>query len=168
MRGYKNFESDPHPGDLRHKIEIGYTENTVNENGYPEPRDVVVCRVWAAVTDAGNQHYRSADVMNTEAVINFTIRFREDIKPGMWVRFQGEKWNISTLGEYSFKRTYLGLKASIAKGVSGCSRSTPRWRTSVSRLSRAYGGQPRPTRIRLCSIVFIPARQRKPAIMTTM
>ena len=79
MRGYKNFESDPHPGDLRHKIEIGYTENTVNENGYPEPRDVVVCRVWAAVTDAGNQHYRSADVMNTEAVINFTIRFREDI-----------------------------------------------------------------------------------------
>ena len=135
MRGYKNFDSDPHPGDLRHMIEIGYTENQINENGYmieigytenqinengyPEPTDVVVCRVWAAVTDAGNQHYRSADVMNTEAVINFTIRYREDIKPGMWVRFQGDKWNISTLGEYSFKRTYLGLKASIAKGVSG-------------------------------------------------
>ena len=119
MRGYKNFESDPHPGDLRHKIEIGYTENAINENGYPTPTDVVVCRVWAAVTDAGNQHYRAADVMNTEAVINFTIRYRKDIKPGMWVRFQGEKWNISTLGEYSFKRTYLGLKASLAKGVSG-------------------------------------------------
>ena len=119
MRGYKNFESDPHPGELRHKIEIGYTENTINENGYPAPTDVVVCRVWAAVTDAGNQHYRAADVMNTEAVINFTIRYREDIKPGMWGRFQGEKWNISTLGEYSFKRTYLGLKASLAKGVSG-------------------------------------------------
>ena len=83
MRGYKNFDSDPHPGDLRHMIEIGYTENQINENGYPEPTDVVVC------------------------------------KPGMWVRFQGDKWNISTLGEYSFKRTYLGLKASIAKGVSG-------------------------------------------------
>ena len=33
--------------------------------------------------------------------------------------FQDEKWIISTLGEYSFKKTYLGLKASIAKGVSG-------------------------------------------------
>ena len=33
--------------------------------------------------------------------------------------FQDEKWIISTLGEDSFKRTYLGLKASIAKGVSG-------------------------------------------------
>ena len=101
MRGYKNFESDPHPGDLRHLVEIGYTENTINENGYPEPNDVVVCRTWASV------------------VLNFTIRYRSDIKPGMWVRFRGEKWDISTLGEYSFKRTYLGLKASLSKGVSG-------------------------------------------------
>ena len=119
MRGYKNFESDPHPGDLRHLVEIGYTENTVNQNGYPEPNDIVVCRTWASVVDAGNQHYRAADVMNTEQVINFTIRYRDDVKPGMWVRFRGEKWDISTLGEYAFKRTYLGLKASLSKGVSG-------------------------------------------------
>ena len=75
MRGYKNFESDPHPGDLRHLVEIGYTENSINANGYPEPKDVVVCKVWAACTDAGNQHYRAADVMNTEQVLNFTIRY---------------------------------------------------------------------------------------------
>ena len=119
MRGYKNFESSPHPGDLRHLVEIGYTENEVNEEGYPEPTDVVICKVWAAAVDAGNQHYRAADAMNTEAVINFTIRYRTDVKPGMWVRFQGEKWNISTLGEYQFKRTFLGLKATLSKGVSG-------------------------------------------------
>ena len=119
MRGYKNFDGTPRPGDLRHLVEIGYTQNAVNENGYPEPTDVVVCRVWASATDAGNQHYRSADTMNTEGVVNFTIRYRADVKPGMWVLFQGEKWTISTLGEYSFRKTYLGLKASIAKGVSG-------------------------------------------------
>ena len=119
MRGYKNFEGTPHPGDLCHLVEIGYTENAINVNGYPEPKDVVLCRVWASAIDAGNQHYRAADVMNTEQVINFTIRYRKDVKPGMWVKFQDEKWIISTLGEYSFKKTYLGLKASIAKGVSG-------------------------------------------------
>ena len=119
MRGYKNFEGTPHPVDLCHLVEIGYTENRINENGYPEPKDVVLCRVWASAVDAGNQHYRAADVMNTEQVINFTIRYRKDVKPGMWVKFQDEKWIISTLGEYSFKKTYLGLKASIAKGVSG-------------------------------------------------
>ena len=119
MRGYKNFEGSPHPGDLRHLVEIGYTENAINENGYPEATDVVICCVWADAVDAGNQHYRSADVMNTEAVINFTIRYRSDIRPGMWVRFKGEKWSISTLGEYQFRHTYLGLKASLSKGVSG-------------------------------------------------
>ena len=117
MRGYKNFESDPHPGDLRNLVEIGYTENVINANGYPEATDVVVCKVWASATDAGNQHFRAADTINTEAVINFTIRFRDDIKPGMWVRFRDEKWIISTLGEYEFKRRYLGLKASTVKGV---------------------------------------------------
>ena len=119
MRGYKNFDATPHPGDLRHLVEIGYTVNEINENGYPVATDVVACEVWAGVIDAGNQHYRSADTMNTEAVINFTIRHRRDVKPGMWVLFQGEKWDISTLGEYGFRRDYLGLKASIAKGVSG-------------------------------------------------
>ena len=119
MRGYKNFDGTPHPGDLKHRIQIGYTVNAINENGYPAPDDVILCTVWASATDAGNQHYRSADTMNTEGVINFTIRYRGDVKPGMWVLFNGEKWVISTLGEYSFKHTYLGLKASVGKGVSG-------------------------------------------------
>lgn len=119
MRGYKNFDATPHPGDLRHLVEIGYTENAINEYGYPVPKDVVVCRVWASVIDAGNQAYRAADAKNTEAVVNFTIRYRSDIRPGMWVKFRDMKWHISTLGEYGFSRAYLGLKASISEGVSG-------------------------------------------------
>ena len=31
----------------------------------------------------------------------------------MWVRFEDEKWDISTLGVYGFSHNYLGLKASI-------------------------------------------------------
>ena len=119
MRGYKNFESDPHPGDLRHLVEIGYTENFVNANGYPEPHDIVVCRVWASAIEAGNQTFRAADTVNAEGVINFTIRYRSDVHPGMWVKFLGDKRVITTMGEYEFKRRYLGLKASVSKGVSG-------------------------------------------------
>lgn len=119
MRGYKNFDSAPHPGELKHQVEIGYTENVINENGYPVPTDVVICKVWASAEDAGNQHYRAADEMNAEAVTNFTIRYRPDIVPGMWVKFQGDKWYISVLGQHGFKRRYLGLKAAVSKGVSG-------------------------------------------------
>ena len=117
MRGYKNFEASPHPGDLRHLVEIGVTENEISENGYGEPLDRIICKVWASATDAGNQHFRVADSDNAEAVINFTIRHRGDIKPGMWVRYLDEKWRITTLGEYEYKRRYLGLKASIVKGI---------------------------------------------------
>jgi len=119
LRGYKSFDGTPHPGDLRHRVQIGYTENSINENGYPEPKDVILCKVWASAIDAGNQRYRAADVMNTEQVVNFTIRYRADIVPGMWVLFRNKKWHISTLGEYGFRGHYLGLKASVSEGVSG-------------------------------------------------
>ena len=73
-------------------------------------------------------NFALADLIGVGSAVPISVRLgqkeekaalKKDIKPGMWVRFQGDKWNISTLGEYSFKRTYLGLKASIAKGVSG-------------------------------------------------
>ena len=79
MRGYKNFEGTPHPGDLCHLVEIGYTENAINANGYPEPKDVVVCRVWASAVDAGNQHYRAADVMNTEQILNYGAAAQKNV-----------------------------------------------------------------------------------------
>ena len=37
MRGYKSFESNPRPGDLRHLIEIGYTENVIAHQGVLDP-----------------------------------------------------------------------------------------------------------------------------------
>lgn len=117
MRGYKNFESNPHPGNLNQRIEIGYTDNKINENGFQTKRDVIVCKTWAIATDAGNQHYRDSDQINTDQVINFTIRYRRDVKAGMWVLFNGIKYMIETLGEYGFKRTYLGLKATHTEGI---------------------------------------------------
>ena len=50
MRGYKNFEANPHPGSLRHLVEIGYTENAINENGFPEPTDHVICKARMRAT----------------------------------------------------------------------------------------------------------------------
>ena len=119
MRGYKSFDTQPHPGHLRHRVGIGYTENVINANGYPEPVDTVICTVWAAAVDAGNQSFRAADTKNTERVINFTIRHRDDVRQGMWVMFKGEKWMIGALNEYGFSGRYLGFKASAVKGVSG-------------------------------------------------
>ena len=109
----------PHPGELRQLVEIGRTVHEINENGFPVETEQVICQVWAKAEDGDSRYFTSGDAENTERGIWFTIRWRSDVQPGMWVLFQGEKWNISTLGEYSFRKKYLGLKASIAKGVSG-------------------------------------------------
>ena len=111
--------NSPHPGQLRHMVEIGRTVNAANENGYPVETDEVVCRVWAGIEDDSSRYFIAGDAETAERGLCFVIRWRGDVTPGMWVRFRDEKWQISTLGEYEFKRAYLGLKASIAKGVSG-------------------------------------------------
>lgn len=117
MRGYKNFESNPHPGDLNQRIKIGKTDTITNGEGYPQSVDKIICTVWANATDAGNQFFRGADAETAEQVVNFTIRYRKDVFSGMWVLFQGRKWNITSMGEYQFKKRYLGIKANLVEGV---------------------------------------------------
>lgn len=117
MRTY--HKNVPHPGELRHRIEIGKTEHTVNENGYPEATDTVICTVWASVSDNSSRRIQTADSAVMEAGRLFVIRFRDDIQLGMWVRFQNEKWTIAALDGYGHQRRYLGLQAYRAKVVSG-------------------------------------------------
>ena len=56
----------PHPGDLRHKIDIGVTTNVVNENGYPVETDSVLHHVWAGVEDESSRWFHAADADNAE------------------------------------------------------------------------------------------------------
>ena len=107
----------PHPGQLRHMVEIGRTTNTVNENGYPEAADQVICRVWAGCEDDSSRYFFSSDAENTERSLCFIIRWRSDIHAGMWVMWNGEKQIITKVGEYDFKRRYMKLTTEFVKGV---------------------------------------------------
>ena len=107
----------PNPGQLRHMVAIGRTVNTVNENGYPAEADTVVCRVWAAVQDESSGYTHTGDADNAERGLRFVIRWRSDIRPGMWVMWRDEKQRITRLGEFDFKRRYLELVTESHKGV---------------------------------------------------
>ena len=108
----------PHPGELRHKVSIGKTENAVNANGYPEATDTVVCRVWAGITDdASSRYFSSSGAENAQRGLNFVIRWRNDVKAGMWVMWNDEKQLITEIGEYDFKRRYMKLLTQSVKGV---------------------------------------------------
>ena len=112
----------PHPGQLRHMVEIGRTVNAINENGYPEETDEIVCRVWAAVEDDSSRRAAIEFVGQAETAergLCFAIRWRGDILPGMWVLWNGEKQTITKLGEYDFKRRYLKLTTMASREVGG-------------------------------------------------
>ena len=109
----------PHPGQLRHMVEIGRTVNAVNENGYPVETDEVVCRVWVAVEDGSSRYLIAGDVEIATRGLIFIIRWRGDILPGMWVRFREERNRIEKVEEYDFRRRYLKLTTESSKGVGG-------------------------------------------------
>jgi len=109
--------SSPHPGQLRHMVAIGQTVNAVNENGYPAETDTVVCRVWAAVRDESSSYTHTGDADNAERGLRFVIRWRDDVRPGMWVLWRDEKQRITRLGEFDFKHRYLQLVTESMKGV---------------------------------------------------
>ena len=70
----------PHPGELRHLVEIGRTVNAVNENGYPVETDQTICRVWAAAEDDSSRYFFSADAENAGRGLAFIIRWRADVE----------------------------------------------------------------------------------------
>ena len=109
----------PHPGDLRNKIEIGKTENVVNENGFPEETDIVLHTVWAGIEDtaSSSRWLYAADADNAIKGLMFMIRWINGIEPGMWVRWNGEKHTITEIGEYDFKRRYMRLTTKNTKAV---------------------------------------------------
>ena len=109
----------PHPGDLRHRVEIGQTINTVNENGFPVESESVICTVWAGLEDntSSSGFLYASDAENARKARVFIIRWREGIAEGMWVRHDGEKFPITQVGEYDFKRRYLRLTTQSTKGV---------------------------------------------------
>ena len=72
MRGYKNFEGSPHPGDLRHRIQIGYTVNTINAidaAGADLPallqyyRSTPLYEQYAAESNAYTDHYEQENFL---------------------------------------------------------------------------------------------------------
>ena len=106
----------PHPGDLRHRIDIGKTVNTVNTNGYPVEADSVLYHIWAGIEDESSRWYHASDADNAERGLMFIIRWLPDIVPGMWVLWNGDKHLITKIGEYDFKRRYMKLTTRAVNG----------------------------------------------------
>lgn len=117
MRGDTSLTERITSGMLNQRIAIGYTDNYADVDGYPTGADHVIARCWAYVRDGGRQDFDNAGTHNAEIALNFTVRWRTDVKPGMWIDFRGERYTISALGYHEFRKKYLGMKAAVVRGA---------------------------------------------------
>ena len=107
----------PYPGRLREVIEIGDTINTINRNGYPVATDSVVCTVCAEVEDVSSKWIYAADVEAAKRQTRYIIRWRSDVREGMWVEHRGVRRTITGIGECDTVRRYMRLVTEVVEGV---------------------------------------------------
>ncbi|MEG1515273.1 MAG: phage head closure protein [Clostridia bacterium] len=109
----------PGAGELRNLITIGRTLARTNENGYPYGVDEAIATTYAAARDASAKEMYEAAARQIEGVINFTIRYREGIREGMWVQYRGEKLRIMQVNDRDHRRDFLTLKCCETRRTSG-------------------------------------------------
>ncbi len=116
--GNKNWGKEPEPGELNQMIEIVNPTTEADADGYAETHDKCVCKVWAKVVQSGDSTNPEANANAQASALNFAIRYREDVKPGMAVLFDGARYEIVALGRFNFKNQFLGMKT-VTSGVIG-------------------------------------------------
>ncbi len=100
----------PNAGNLNKKVSIIKTIISQDEEGNRLCQDSLVCQVWAGVQDATMREYYEAARNQMDHVVNFSVRYRPDIKEGMFVLLSGEKYEIKQVNAFLHKRDYLTLK----------------------------------------------------------
>lgn len=115
----KGYGKAPQPGELNRIIYLGYTRNTQDEHGYPVAEDVQTARLFAKLEKSGYNAVDTAGLTSAVDGVNVTIRYREGIETGMWVKYEGTKYLISDVNLLDYKRQYLSMRTMAQAGIGG-------------------------------------------------
>lgn len=113
----KNWGPIPTAGDLNQRIRILAMQNTLDADGYAEETEKQICRVWAQVVQSGDSTFETANNNMQATALNFAIRYRKDIREGMFVEFEDERYRIVAIGGFEFKKDFIGMKTVKAEAI---------------------------------------------------
>lgn len=114
----KNWQAPPSAGELNQRLEIVSVINTIDAEGYPEETSVSVCECWGQAIISGDAAYEAANAATETGAYLFTIRWRNDVKVGMYVHFEGKYYLINALNDFDNKKAFLGMKTSVSEVMS--------------------------------------------------
>lgn len=107
------------PGELNKKISIVmYDNSSVNENGFPEQKEVIVRKCYAKVTNTSGSEILKANSEFSDAKKRFLIRYTEtEINTDMFVRYRGKDHDIKYVNPYRDNKEYLEIWTELSEGV---------------------------------------------------
>ena len=91
------------PGKLKHRIKI-QQKQTIKDPITKLPKEVLVTvhECWAAIDQPKGRRFFEAAVAHLEYAVFFQIRYKEGIKPGMIVTYDGRNYEIEQVS-YDFQ-----------------------------------------------------------------
>lgn len=107
------------PGELDKKIKIVmYDNSSVNKNGFPEPKEVIVRKCYAKVTNTSGSEIIKANSEFSDAKKRFLIRYTDtDINTDMFVQYRGKNHDIKYVNTYGDNKEYLEIWTEISERV---------------------------------------------------
>ena len=105
------------PGELRHRIEFVTRISGTNENGFPVEEETSEFSCYAKVHNtSGTEQIKSGtDLVETKT--RFLIRYTDEINEDMFIKFNGDYYDIKYINDYEFKHEYKEVWAQLQKQV---------------------------------------------------
>lgn len=105
------------PGQLREAIEIWERGDRKDKAGYLAPHERKLFTLRARRTAASSREVWEAYAAKTRNVVNFQIRPREGIRPGMWVRHGGMWYEIIAVQPGSWINAPMTIKTTCKEAI---------------------------------------------------
>lgn len=96
-------------GDLRHRITLQKLEMVQNAYGEMTETWTDVSTVWASVNPISAREFFQAETVNSEITHKILIRYRENVKPSMRVKFKDRIFFIQSVINFNEKNEALQL-----------------------------------------------------------
>ena len=105
------------PGAMRETIRIYSRGDEMQKNGYFSPQKKLICEIRAQRADAMTREVWEAYTAKVRNIVNFRIRPREGLCPGMWVEWKGQWHEIIAVQHGSYLGAPMLLKTICKEAI---------------------------------------------------
>ena len=108
-----------YPSTLRNRVDFLRRVVTVN-HGISQERWETAFSCWCGVEPLSGREFWEAAAINRENEVRFTIRYRKDVFPEMWILLNGTVYNITSITDRNNRHEALEILARTVTADGKC------------------------------------------------